>query len=52
MEAAEALFHLVFQNFGLPEDIVSDRGLQFILRVWNAFFQLLGVSIIWLPSPF
>ncbi len=46
-EAAEALFQNVFHHFGLPEDIdsVSDRGPQFISRVWQAFFKLLGVSV-------
>ncbi|KAK3523738.1 hypothetical protein QTP70_009254 [Hemibagrus guttatus] len=29
MEMATALFHHVFRNFGLPEDIVSDQGTQF-----------------------
>lgn len=42
---AEALFHNVFRNFGIPEDIVSDRGPQFISRVWRAFFRLLGVTV-------
>uniref|UniRef100_A0A9J8BP41 Integrase catalytic domain-containing protein n=1 Tax=Cyprinus carpio carpio TaxID=630221 RepID=A0A9J8BP41_CYPCA len=50
LQMAEALFHLVFCHFGLPEDIVSDRGPQFISRVWNAF-HLLGVSIS-LPSRY
>ncbi len=45
LEAAEALFQHVFQNFGLPEDIVLDRGPQFISRVWRGFFCLLGVSV-------
>lgn len=44
-EAAEALFHNVFHHFGIPEDIISDRGPQFISRVWSAFFRLLGVSV-------
>ncbi|KAL0160101.1 hypothetical protein M9458_043826, partial [Cirrhinus mrigala] len=35
---AEAPFQQVFRNFGLPEDIVSDRGPQFISR-------LLGVTV-------
>ncbi|KAK3571511.1 hypothetical protein QTP86_012860 [Hemibagrus guttatus] len=30
--SAEAMFHHVFRNFGLPEDIVSDRGPQFTSR--------------------
>ncbi|KAG1956957.1 retrotransposable element [Pimephales promelas] len=29
-ETTEALFHHVFRNFGIPEDVVSDRGPQFI----------------------
>uniref|UniRef100_A0AAQ4RGT8 CCHC-type domain-containing protein n=1 Tax=Gasterosteus aculeatus aculeatus TaxID=481459 RepID=A0AAQ4RGT8_GASAC len=29
LETAEALFHHVFRTFGLPEEIVSDRGVQF-----------------------
>lgn len=34
METANTLFHHVFRNYGLPEDIVSDRGPQFMSRVW------------------
>ncbi len=45
MQTAESLFHHVFRNFGLPEDIVSNRGPQFTSRVWRAFFNLLGVSV-------
>ncbi len=45
LETAEALFQLVFRNFGIPEDIVSDRGPQFTSRVWHAFFRLLGVTV-------
>ncbi len=45
LETAEHLFHQVFHNFGVPEEIVSDRGPQFISRVWNAFCQLLGVTV-------
>ncbi len=44
-EAAEALFQNVFHHFGLPEDIVLDRGPQFVSRVWQAFFKLMGVSL-------
>ncbi len=45
METAEVLFNHIFRNFGIPEDIVSDRGPQFISRVWRSFFSLLGVTI-------
>ncbi|KAI2642438.1 Transposon Tf2-6 polyprotein [Labeo rohita] len=45
MEMAEALCNSVFRFYGLPEDIVSDRGPQFTSRLWSSFFRLLGVSI-------
>ncbi|KAI2651025.1 Transposon Tf2-11 polyprotein [Labeo rohita] len=44
-ETAQLLFDHVFRPYGLPEDIVSDRGPQFISRVWRAFFRLLGVTV-------
>lgn len=44
MESAELLFQHVFRYFGIPEDIVSDRGPQFISRVWKSFFKLLNVT--------
>lgn len=44
-ETAQALFSDIFRNFGIPEDIVSDRGPQFISRFWRAFCSLLGVSV-------
>ncbi len=45
LETAEHLFQQVFRNFGVPENIVSDRGPQFIFHVWKAFFRLLGVTV-------
>ncbi|KAI2644548.1 Transposon Tf2-6 polyprotein [Labeo rohita] len=45
METAEALLHFIFRYHGLPEDIVSDRGPQFISRVWHAFFRNLQISV-------
>ncbi|KAL0151004.1 hypothetical protein M9458_053517 [Cirrhinus mrigala] len=45
METAERLFHHVFRHFGIPEEIVSDRGPQFISHVWKAAFKLLGVTV-------
>ncbi|KAK3557047.1 hypothetical protein QTP70_024250, partial [Hemibagrus guttatus] len=41
MQSAEAMFQHVFRNFGLPEDIVSDRGLA---------VYLLGVGVAVCPS--
>ncbi len=45
LQTAELLFNQVFRYYGIPEDIVSDRGPQFISRVWKAFFSLLGVTV-------
>ncbi|KAI2644583.1 Transposon Tf2-11 polyprotein [Labeo rohita] len=45
LETAEHLFQQVFRHFGLPEEIVLDRGPRFISHVWKAFFKLLGVSV-------
>ncbi|XP_049335604.1 uncharacterized protein LOC125802248 [Astyanax mexicanus] len=44
-QTAEVLFNYVFRIFGIPENIVSDRGPQFTSQVWSAFFELLGVSV-------
>ncbi|KAK3510271.1 hypothetical protein QTP70_032589 [Hemibagrus guttatus] len=32
-------------NFGLPEDIVSDRGPQFTSRVWGSLCARLGIGV-------
>ncbi|KAK3548156.1 hypothetical protein QTP70_004848 [Hemibagrus guttatus] len=45
MQMAEAMFQHVFQNFGLPEDIVSDRGPQFTSCVWGALCAQLGIDV-------
>ncbi|KAL0186165.1 hypothetical protein M9458_017835, partial [Cirrhinus mrigala] len=37
METAEHLFNQVFRHFGIPEEIVSDRGPQFISRMEGIF---------------
>ncbi len=44
-ETAEALLEQVFHFYGLPEDIVSDRGPQFTSRVWKAFCQQLNINV-------
>ncbi len=38
LETAELMCNQVFRYYGLPDDIVSDRGSQFTSRVWSAFF--------------
>ncbi|KAK3549174.1 hypothetical protein QTP70_033657 [Hemibagrus guttatus] len=45
LETAELLFNHVFRYFGIPKDIVSDRGPQFVSRVWRAFLTRLGVAV-------
>ncbi|KAL0186270.1 hypothetical protein M9458_017940, partial [Cirrhinus mrigala] len=45
MKTAEALCNWVFRLYGLPEDIVSDRGPQFTSRLWATFFRQLGVNV-------
>ncbi|KAK3524938.1 hypothetical protein QTP86_011483 [Hemibagrus guttatus] len=45
MQTVEAMFQHVFQNFGLPEDIVLDRGSQFTSRVWRSLCERLGLNV-------
>ncbi|KAK3512075.1 hypothetical protein QTP70_030365 [Hemibagrus guttatus] len=45
MQSADAMFQHVFRNFGLPEDIVSDRGSQFTSRVWGSLCARLGIGV-------
>ncbi|KAK3534931.1 hypothetical protein QTP70_002016 [Hemibagrus guttatus] len=45
METAQSLFHHVFRVYGIPEDIVSDRGTQFTSQVWKAFCKQLDINI-------
>ncbi|KAK3571610.1 hypothetical protein QTP86_015343 [Hemibagrus guttatus] len=45
MQKADAMFAHVFRNFGLPEDIVSDRGPQFTSRVWRALCARLDIGV-------
>ncbi len=40
-KTAEVLLDQVFRLYGLPDDIVSDRGPQFRSRVWNSLCQQL-----------
>uniref|UniRef100_A0A8K9XKM7 Integrase catalytic domain-containing protein n=1 Tax=Oncorhynchus mykiss TaxID=8022 RepID=A0A8K9XKM7_ONCMY len=45
LQTGEALFTHVFRHYGVPEDIMSDRGSQFTSRIWKAFMERLGVSV-------
>ncbi len=44
-ETAESLCNFVFRFYGLPEDIVSNRGPQFTSRVRSAFFPKNNINI-------
>ena len=43
-ETAELLMREVFRHHGLPDDIISDRGPQFISKFWRHMFKLLHTS--------
>ncbi len=45
LETAELLCNQVFCFYGLPEDILSDRGPQFTSRLWSAFFKALEINV-------
>ncbi|KAK3562613.1 hypothetical protein QTP86_002339, partial [Hemibagrus guttatus] len=45
METAQSLFHHVFRVYGIPEDIVSDRGTQFTSQVWKDFCKQLDINV-------
>ena len=45
LQTAEALFTHIFRHYGVPEDIVSDRGPQLTSKVSRAFMERLGVSV-------
>lgn len=44
-EMAELFFNHVFRYFGIPEGIVSDRGMQITSRMWASFMEKLEGSI-------
>ncbi len=46
LETAESLCDHIFRFYGLPEDIVSDRGPRFTSRVWSAFCQILNIGTV------
>ena len=35
----------VYRYHGLPDDIVSDRGTQFVSKFWKSLFEILKVNI-------
>ena len=44
-ETAQLLVQHVVRLHGIPADLVSDRGPQFISQVWKAFCRALGASV-------
>ncbi|KAM3850576.1 A disintegrin and metalloproteinase with thrombospondin motifs 14-like [Diretmus argenteus] len=42
---AELLFNHIVRIHGIPSDIVSDRGPQFISQVWRAFCKAMGATV-------
>ena len=44
-EVADLVMREVFKHHGLPDDIISDRGPQFISKFWKYMFKLLHTSV-------
>ncbi len=44
-ETAVAVIDHVFRIHGLPTDVVSDRGPQFVSKFWGEFCRLLGATV-------
>jgi hypothetical protein len=49
-EKAQLMMQHVFRIYGLPVNIVSDRGPQFLSRFWKAFCTLIGLSTSLFPG--
>lgn len=45
LETATIVVEHVFRLHGIPLDIVSDRGPQFVSRVWRSFCNALGAKV-------
>lgn len=44
-ELSQVFTKEVFRLHGIPKNIVSDRGPQFISRFWREFCSLLGITL-------
>ncbi len=44
-ETAATVVNHVFRIHGLPADVVSDRGPQFVSKFWREFCRLLGATV-------
>ena len=50
-QLAELYARQIFQLHGLPKTIISDRGSQFIARLWRAFCKALKIEAL-LSTPY
>ena len=44
-DVAEMLIDSIFRLHGLPSSIVSDRGPQFVSRLWNKFCESMNIKV-------
>lgn len=44
-QTAELMLQEIFRLHGIPDDIVSDRGVQFTSKLWKSFCTALGVKV-------
>lgn len=44
-ETAQSVVNHVFKLHGLPTDVVSDRGPQFVSQFWREFCRLIGATV-------
>ncbi|KAL0185639.1 hypothetical protein M9458_017309, partial [Cirrhinus mrigala] len=44
-ETAKVILEQVFRFYGIPEDIVTDRGPQFTSRLWQAFCKQMNINV-------
>ena len=43
-ETAGVFIHEIVRLHGLPREIISDRGTQFVSRFWKRFLEILGIK--------
>lgn len=44
-ETTRLFLNAIYRYHGLPDDIISDQGPQFVSRFWKSLFQTLKVDI-------
>jgi hypothetical protein len=44
-QTADLFIHHVLRLHGLPEEVISDRGPQFVAKFWKRMLELLGVTL-------